>query len=26
VDGVSLMVGCAALPTADEFVQLLASR
>jgi len=26
VDGVPLMLGCAGLPTADEFVRLLASR
>jgi type VI secretion system protein ImpM len=26
VDGVSLMLGCAGLPTADEFVRLLTSR
>ena len=26
VDGVPLMLGCAGLPTVDEFVQLLASR
>ena len=26
VDGVPLMLGCAGLPTADEFVQLLTSR